>query len=89
MSDRTTPPPITTTDPTNYPPLWRMMHDAYLKPKLSGPEGHLGFAAEIRAIAEWIETRNGRRMASIAVGAREVAAQLRAEADRAEAEAGE
>jgi hypothetical protein len=42
------------TDPTPNRQLWRVMHDAYLKPNLSGPRGHLGFAAEIRALADWL-----------------------------------
>jgi len=61
-------------------PLWRMMHDAYLKPKLSGPEGHLGFAAEIRAIAGEMSD-----VFDLTGDAGRVFEWLLAEADRAEA----
>jgi hypothetical protein len=43
--------PSDMTAPTNRP-LWELMHDAFITVGLSGPRGHRGFAAEIRAIAK-------------------------------------
>ena len=71
------------------PPLWRVMHDAYLRSALSwqnlvGPEGHIGFAAEIRAIADEID---GRFLVGVVPDpmAIEIALWLRIEANRSEA----
>jgi hypothetical protein len=67
-------------DPTPNRPLWEVMHDAYLKCELSGPRGHLGFAAELRAIAEEASRRYGGNDPAISL-----IAWLELEADCAEA----
>jgi hypothetical protein len=80
-------------DPTPTPrrQLWRVMHDAYLKPNLSGPRGHLGFAAEIRALADWLvpeadaPTSGGDLAKMKHLVSMRFRAQLLDEADRAEA----
>jgi hypothetical protein len=41
------------TDPTNRPPLWQVMHNAYSSAAGSPTEGP-NYAAELRAIADWL-----------------------------------
>ena len=43
-----------TTPTPDQPPLWRVMHDAFLSDMLSGAEGRQGFAREIRAVRDWL-----------------------------------
>ena len=61
-------------------PLWRVMHDAFLSRDLSGPHGRLGFAQEIRAIADEMVMQFDPWLAEHAA----VADWLEAEAQRAE-----
>jgi hypothetical protein len=71
-------PPMTNPNPTNRPPLWQVMQDAYFKaPKLGECDRH-GYAAEIRAIAE-----EAHRRRNYSHG--ELLTWLQSEADRAEA----
>jgi hypothetical protein len=72
----------------NGPPLWKVMRDAY--DRSEAPPGAIwedehGYAAELRAIAEEIETRYRATPLMMRVGAEDIAKMLRAEADRAEA----
>jgi hypothetical protein len=66
------------------PPLWRVMHDAFLSSTLSGEEGHQGFAAEIRALRDQIEQRQVDDYAVVLPDVQEVLNWLTAEAERAE-----
>ena len=74
------------------PPLWRVMHDAFLSSTLSGAEGRLGFAREIRAVRDWLvpdepEPEPGDRYEQRHIIWRHnqrLRAQLTAEANRAE-----
>jgi hypothetical protein len=74
----------------NRPPLWQVMEDAR-PPGLTTPDRFWMyekdcFAAELRAIAEWIRDRHRLQPdSSTYIGASLVAAELLAEADRAEA----
>jgi hypothetical protein len=78
------------TDHTNRPPLWEVMHDADIAvSRETGPiASRRGYAAEIRAIVEWVEERTA---ATTAFEPEEmpvvwrIAGMLLAEADRAEA----
>ena len=81
-----------TTPTPDRPPLWRVMHDAFLSSTLSGEEGHQGFAAEIRALRDWLvpeepEPEPGDRYEQRHIIWRHnhrLRAQLTAEAERAE-----
>jgi hypothetical protein len=81
------------------PPLWRTILRAYdtssIPPEViealdeegTGAElltDRYGYAAELSAAADWIEEKHKMSPGIIAVGAREVAAQFREEARRAE-----
>ena len=78
------------TDPTLNLPLWRVIRGAY--DTSTAPSGEVedwterdGYAAELRAIADWIRQRHPLTPDSQTyVGANVVAAELLAEADRAE-----
>lgn len=87
------------TDPTPNPPLWKVMHNAYhaaIKARIR--EGFIswspqvGHAAELRAIAKWIEqcaasshTVSSEDMPTVW----RIVGMLQVEAAQAEAEAGE
>ena len=76
---------------TDREPLWRIMFDAFIKPRLSGEFGHKGFASEIRAIADWLvpeddaPTSGGDLAKMRHLISMQMRAQLLDEADRAEA----
>ena len=42
------------TDPTNRPPLWQLMADAFLLSVNTGHSEEMAMAAELRAIADWL-----------------------------------
>ena len=71
-------------------PLWEVMRDAYDTPPLAPVDAdddwtdRYGYAAEIRAIAEWIEQRQVADYAVTLPDVREVIGWLTAEAGRAE-----
>jgi hypothetical protein len=66
--------------------LWKVLDDAAMQAQKSGRDGRLSYAAEIRAFADWIRKRHPLEPDSPTyIGASLVAAQLLAEADRAEA----
>ena len=73
----------------NHPPLWRAMDAAY--DNSTKPEGaefwknEHGYAAELRAIADWLESTYHGTPLMVRVGAEDIAKRLRWEADRAEA----
>jgi hypothetical protein len=70
-------------EPAPNRPLWRVMDDAFMKAR---PQSSHGIAAELRAIAQWIRAKHLLPLATETyIGANVVAAELLAEADRAEA----
>lgn len=73
------------------PPLWQVMRDAYDKAPMPPVAfrncddiGRYFMAAEIRAVAEWIEKRQVEDYAVTLPDVREVIGWLTTEADRAE-----
>lgn len=77
-----------TTPTPDRPPLWRVMHNAFLSSTLSGEEGHQGFTQEIRAMRDWLVPEE-EALADFAGWFRYrerqlLRAQLTAEAERAE-----
>ena len=73
-----------TTPTSDRPPLWRVMHDAFLSKDLSGPHGRLGLAQEIRAVRDEIEQWQIENYSVVLPDVREVLDWLTAEALRAE-----
>jgi hypothetical protein len=74
------------TDPTpNRPPLWWIMQGAYFEGRKPGHCDRLGYAAEIRAIADEIAARMRLLEKGYNLTAPEMISWLRDEADRAEA----
>lgn len=68
----------------NRPPLWQVMLVAYvIRVTIQGSEHH-GVAAEIRAVAEWIEKCQVEDYGRVLADVRDVIEWLTAEADRAE-----
>jgi hypothetical protein len=80
-TNHTTEDALTTPTP-DPPPLWRVMHDAFLSSTLSGEEGHQGFAQEIRAVRDWIQCHSDLTMKPSTW--HQIYDLLTAEADRAE-----
>jgi hypothetical protein len=72
------------TDPTNRPPLWQVMHNAYSSAAGSPTEGP-NYAAELRVIADEMAARMRLLEEGYNLTAAEVISWLRDEADRAEA----
>lgn len=65
-------------------PLWRVMEDAFLCGRKPGFADRMGYAAELRAIAEWIKHFHLLEPDSPTyIGASVVVAELLNEADRA------
>ena len=65
-------------------PLWEVMQVAYFQGRDPGCSEPHGYAAEIRALADWIEKRQIDTYAVVIPDVAEVISWLRAEAERAE-----
>jgi hypothetical protein len=67
-------------------PLWEVMAAAHARAIAGKPNAGAtdGYAAELRALATWIEQRQGAYYGHIPVAVRETTNLLRSEADRAE-----
>ena len=70
---------------TPNPPLWLVMQSAYFKGRNPGMSEPYGYAAELRAVADWIGNDIADLCSQTYLGASVVATELLAEADRAEA----
>lgn len=74
---------MTTPTPAR-PPLWRVMHDAFLSSMLSGEEGHQGFAHEIRAVRDHLFPGGRPDPVGVSPDCLAIWDELTAEAERAE-----
>ena len=77
--------PLPVNPPQQSPPLWWVMQGAYFEGRKPGHCDRLGYAAELRAIADEIDNRYKVTPYMVRVGTEDVAKMLRAEADLAEA----